>query len=420
MKKTGKNKEWELVELRGHIIDSLTLSKVYDEVIARGGSYSSEEITIGRTKDDPSYARVRVEAQDRKTLDNILVRIGELGAVPVEVREVELKESPMDGVFPDGFYSTTNLDTELHLGGSWIEVQEIAMDCAVLVRDATARAIKMKDVKKGESIVVGLSGVRVSIPESSGPGSGSTDSGSSGKAFRFMSSGVSSEKPMASLIGGIAEELKALKEADRSNKVLFVCGPAIVHTGSRDFLTCLIEKGYVDVLFAGNALAVHDIEASIYGTSLGVSLKEGGYAPGGHNHHLRVINTIRGLGGIRQAVSKGVLTDGIMHACIKNNVDFLLAGSIRDDGPLPEVITDVLEAQTLMREKLRGVKMAVMISTMLHSIATGNLLPASVRTICVDIDHSTITKLADRGTRQATGLVIDAGTFLRELCARLP
>ena len=418
MKKSGedkKDKEWELVELRGHIIDSLTLSKVYDEVIARGGSYSSEEITIGRTKDDPSYARVRVEAPDRETLDNVLVRIGELGAVPVEVREVELEEAPMDGVFPEGFYSTTNLDTEIHLDGKWIGVDDIAMDCALLVQGDRARAIKMKDVGSGDLIVVGSRGVRVSIPERTGLESGKTD-----KTFRFMSSGVSSEKPMVSLIGAIAEEIKALKQADRNNKLLFVCGPAIVHTGARDFLTCLIEKGYVDVLFAGNALAVHDIEASIYGTSLGVSLSEGAYTPGGHNHHLRVINTIRALGGISQAVSKGVLKDGIMHACIKNNVDFLLAGSIRDDGPLPEVITDSLEAQTLMREKLRGVKMAVMISTMLHSIATGNLLPASVRTICVDIDLSTITKLADRGTRQATGLVLDAGTFLRELCARLP
>jgi lysine-ketoglutarate reductase/saccharopine dehydrogenase-like protein (TIGR00300 family) len=234
-----------------------------------------------------------------------------------------------------------------------------------------------------------------------------------------MTSGVSSEKPMTTLISRIADEIKALREQDNGGKILFVCGPAIVHTGARDALSNLIEKGYVDILFAGNALAAHDIEASIYGTSLGVSLAEGINVFEGHNHHLRAINTVRGVGSIREAVKKGIIKDGIMYACIKNKVDFLLAGSIRDDGPLPEVITDMLVAQSLMREKLKGVKLAIMISTMLHSIAVGNLLPASVRTVCVDINQATITKLADRGTHQATGLVLDAGTFLRELSLRL-
>ena len=245
-------------------------------------------------------------------------------------------------------------------------------------------------------------------------------------AFEFMTSGVSSEKPMITLISSIAEELKALREsnktleAEKRAKILFVCGPAIVHTGSRDSLSCLIEKGYVDLLFAGNALATHDLEAAIYGTSLGVSLSVGVNVFEGHNHHLRAINTVRGLGGIKEAVEAGVIKDGIMYSCIKNGIDFLLAGSIRDDGPLPEVITDTLVAQSLMQEKLKGVQFVIMISTMLHSIAVGNLLPASVRTVCVDIDQRTITKLVDRGTHQATGLVLDAGTFLRELCSRLP
>jgi lysine-ketoglutarate reductase/saccharopine dehydrogenase-like protein (TIGR00300 family) len=234
-----------------------------------------------------------------------------------------------------------------------------------------------------------------------------------------MSSGVSPEKPVVSLIGALAEEILELR-ASGEGKILFVCGPAIVHTGAREHLSSLIEKGYVDILFAGNALATHDIEASLYGTSLGVYLKSGANVKEGHNHHLRAINTIRSVGGIKEAVEQGLLKDGIMYTCIKKGTDLLLAGSIRDDGPLPEVITDVLEAQTMMREKLKGVKFAVMISTMLHSIAVGNLLPASVRTICVDIDPATVTKLADRGTHQATGLVVDAGTFLRELSTRLP
>ena len=409
MKNSEKFEYWEVVELRGHIIDSLTLSKLFDEIIARGGNYTSEEITIGKTKDDPSYARVRVEVHEKALLDNILVRLSELGAVSTEKREVKLAMAPKDGVFPEGFYSTTNLETEVYLNGEWIGVEDISMDSGVLVEGGRALAVKMKDVKSGERFVCGSSGVRVSMPEKA----------DASRGFRFMTSGVSSEKPMVSLIGGIAEEIKALREAG-GGKILFVCGPAIVHTGSREHLSRLIEKGYVDLLFAGNALATHDIEASLYGTSLGIYLKSGANVKEGHNHHLRAINTIRGAGGIRAAVESGLLKDGIMYTCIKKGTDFLLAGSIRDDGPLPEVITDVLEAQTMMREKLKGVKFAVMISTMLHSIAVGNLLPASVRTICVDIDPATVTKLADRGTHQATGLVVDAGTFLRELSARLP
>ncbi len=259
MKKTEKFEDREVVELRGHIIDSLTLSKLFDEILARGGNYASEEITIGVTKDDPSYARVRVEAHEKSTLENILVHISELGAVSTEKQEAELKEAPMDGVFPEGFYSTTNLETEVYSNGEWIGVEDISMDSGILVEGSRARAVKMKDIKSGESFVTGSSGVRVTMPEKA----------DASGAFRFMASGVSPEKPMVSLIGAVAEEIKALR-ATGDGKILFVCGPAIVHTGSRDHLSRLIEKGYVDLLFAGNALATHDIEASLYGTSLGV------------------------------------------------------------------------------------------------------------------------------------------------------
>jgi lysine-ketoglutarate reductase/saccharopine dehydrogenase-like protein (TIGR00300 family) len=414
MNKPDKNGYHEVIELRGHIIDSLTLSKLFDEIIARGGNYVSQEISIGRTKDDPSYARIRVEAAQKSVLDNILIRLLELGAMATENKEVLLKQSPKDGVFPDGFYSTTNLETEVFFKGEWIAVEDISMDSAILLEKAArkfpvASAVKMKDIKKGEEVVVGRAGVRVNLPDRP-VGTG---------AFEFMTSGVSSEKPMTTLISTIADEIKALRAQDDGAKILFVCGPAIVHTGARDDLSCLIEKGYVDILFAGNALAAHDMEASIYGTSLGVSLTRGVNVFEGHNHHLRAINTVRGVGGIREAVDKGIIKDGIMYTCIKKDVDFLLLGSIRDDGPLPEVITDSLVAQSMMREKLKGVKFVIMISTMLHSIAAGNLLPASVQTVCVDINQAAITKLTDRGTHQARGLVLDAGTFLRELCARL-
>ena len=267
----------EVVELKGHIIDSLTLSKLFDEIIARGGNYTSEEITIGMTKADQSYARVSVEARDKATLDNILIRLSELGAVSTEKREVTLAEAPAHGVFPEGFYSTTNLETEIYLKGEWIKVEDISMDSGVGVEGARASAVKMKDIKSGESFVVGSGGVRVSMP----------DKTAAGRAFKFMSSGVSSEKPIVSLIGALAEEILELRAADASAKILFVCGPAIVHTGAREHLCRLIERGYVDALFAGNALATHDIEASLYGTSLGIYLKSGAGVEEGHNHHLR-------------------------------------------------------------------------------------------------------------------------------------
>ncbi|MDH3976070.1 MAG: TIGR00300 family protein [Deltaproteobacteria bacterium] len=401
----------KVVEIKGHIIDSLILSKVFDEILARGGDYCSEEIDVGKTKNDSSYARIKVTAPHDKILAGILERLMELGAVTMEEEDADLAKATKDGVYPEGFYSSTNLVTKIKVENKWFPVDNISMDCGVKVdkENQRARCVKMSDVKAGDYFVISAKGVRVSLPERS----------KKKGAFQFMSSGVSSEKPMATLITRVAEEMVQLKKEGKG-KILFVCGPAIIHTGSRNYMSKIIEKGYLDLLFAGNALAAHDIEASLYGTSLGVSLKKGHNVPEGHNLHLRAINTIRCYGGIKKAVHAGILNKGIMYTCIKEGKEFLLAGSIRDDGPLPEVITDVIEAQREMKKRLEGVEMAVMISTMLHSIAVGNLLPASVRTICVDINHATITKLIDRGTHQATGLVIDSGTFLRELCHRLP
>ncbi len=399
------------IELKGHIIDSLILPKVYDEILDRGGNYSSEEIKIGKTKRNISYARIKVIAPAQKLLNNILDRLHELGAIIKEEEEVVLKVAKKDGVFPEGFYSTTNLDTYINYKNKWIKVKDISMDCGIQFDDRhmKAKSLKMIDVRRGDKFVVGIKGVRVNLPEQP----------KKKDVFEFMSSGISSEKPKGFIIKQIAEEMIELKK-DKNSKILFVCGPAIVHTGSRKYLINLINKGYVDTLFAGNALAVHDIEASLYGTSLGVSLEKGVVTPGGHRHHLRAINTIRNAGGIKNSIKKGILKNGIMYSCVKKRCGFLLAGSIRDDGPLPEVITDVISAQKEMKRKLKGVKLAVMISTMLHSIAVGNLLAAEVRTICVDIDPAVVTKLSDRGTLQATGIIIDVETFLRELCDNLP
>jgi len=202
-------------------------------------------------------------------------------------------------------------------------------------------------------------------------------------------------------------------------KILWVGGPAVVHTGAAPAMVALVRAGFVDIVFAGNALATHDIESALFGTSLGVDLAKGSGVPHGHEHHIRAINTIRRCGSIAGAVEQGVLTSGVMHAVVKAGKRFVLVGSVRDDGPLPDVYTDVLEGQRAMRAELGGVGFALMVATMLHSIATGNLLPASVPLVCVDINPATVTKLSDRGSAQATGIVTDVGLFLEQLAMEL-
>jgi lysine-ketoglutarate reductase/saccharopine dehydrogenase-like protein (TIGR00300 family) len=261
----------------------------------------------------------------------------------------------------------------------------------------------MADVQRGSWVVVGYGGVRV-FPE---------QSQAARPSFEFMTSAVSTEKPKGAAVRQIARELFDTKMA--GGRILLVGGPAIIHTGSSGHVCRLIELGYLHLLFAGNALATHDIEQALFGTSLGVQLEKGDLAEAGHEHHLRSINRIRRCGGIRRAVAEGILTAGIMHDCVVRGVEFLLAGSIRDDGPLPEVITDVLDAQRQMRKKIKDVSYCLMVATTLHSIAVGNLLPAWVRVVCVDINPSTAIKLSDRGSSQTVGLVTDVEPFLRAL-----
>jgi lysine-ketoglutarate reductase/saccharopine dehydrogenase-like protein (TIGR00300 family) len=315
----------------------------------------------------------------------------------------------MNGAFPDDFYSTTNYRTEVRVNGKWIEVEDQEMDCGIALdlKAKTARCVAMTHVKKGDAIVVGRQGLRV-FPAETQPRQ---------NLFEFMSSAVSSEKPKGVTVREIAAAMKRTRE--NGERILAVLGPAVVHTGSVEHICKLIRMGYLNVLFAGNALATHDIEQCLFGTSLGVSLERGLPAEEGHEHHLRAINKIRRLGGIQAAVEKKVLTSGIMYECVKHAIPFVLAGSIRDDGPLPEVITDVLMAQDIMRLHIRGVGFCLMMATMLHSIATGNLLPASVKVACVDINPATVTKLADRGSHQTVGVVTDAEPFLRALVSEL-
>lgn len=399
----------EDVEVSGHVIDSLILPKILDLITGYGGAFKIKQITIGQARTDPSFALIEVQAPSEKVLEEILAQISDHGAVAVDKQDCRLAEADMDGAFPEGFYSTTNQRTEIKLGQHWLPISDQEMDCGVLVSadHKTARCVAMTDVKKGELYVQGHAGVRV-FPEVRDP---------QRRLFEFMASSVSSEKPKGVAIREVASELHRARTA--GNKVLLVGGPAIVHTGSGPHVCRLLREGYIDVLFAGNALATHDIEQALFGTSLGVYLDRGISADEGHEHHLRAINRIRRLGGIKNAVEKGELKSGIMYECVKNEVDFLLAGSIRDDGPLPEVITDVLVAQREMRSRIQGVTFALMIATTLHSIAVGNLLPAWVKVVCVDINPATVVKLSDRGSIQTVGLVTDVEPFLRVLVSEL-
>ncbi|HXG50018.1 MAG TPA: TIGR00300 family protein [candidate division Zixibacteria bacterium] len=397
-----------VVEISGHIIDSLILPKVLDLIVNLGAEFEILDIKIGHRRSDRSYARIQVDAPTPEELDRVLARLKEHGALPAseEIEPARLEPAPADGVFPDRFYSTTNLPTWVRVGDRWIQVEPSEMDCGIRVDLEAMRAecVPIHRVRKGDSIVVGHRGVKIQPVERQVPR----------EAFEFMSSAVSTEQPKGLLIQEIAEAMKSVRR--ENGRILVVAGPGLVHTGAGRYLVRLIEGGYVQVLFAGNGLAVHDIESALYGTSLGVYLDKKIRTAEGHEHHLWAINEIRKAGSIRQAVEKGVLRSGIFYSCIRYGVDFVLAGSIRDDGPLPDVVTDTLRAQDIMREKIRGVRFALMMATTLHAIATGNLLPATVKTVCVDINPAVVTKLADRGTFQAMGLVTDVEPFLRELC----
>lgn len=399
----------EEVELGGHIIDSLILPKVLDCIAANGGTFCIKKIVIGQARADPSYAVIEVRADNRRALEHVLAQIADHGATPLVAEDCRTAAADIAGAFPEDFYSTTNQRTEIRVAGDWLPVADQEMDCGIVVdrRKATARCIPMNEVRVGDRIVIGHQGIRV-FPE---------ERSRETQTFEFMASNVSTEKPKGVAIRDIAHELIVNRAV--GGKTLLVGGPAIVHTGSGEFVSRLIRGGYIDVLFAGNALATHDIEQSMFGTSLGVYLDEGGLAEAGHEHHLRAINRIRRAGGIRQAVEQGILTSGIMYECVRHGVEFVLAGSIRDDGPLPDVLTDVLVAQQRMREKLGGVTLALMIATTLHSIAVGNLLPAWVKVVSVDINPSTAIKLSDRGTFQTVGLVTDVEPFLRVLVEEL-
>ena len=406
----SENTHTNLLLLEGHIIDSLMLPQIMDMVMDEGGNFTVQELRVGQHKTDTSYCRIQVAADSPEKLDRIVRKAKELGAAAVDDHPAELAEVPTDGVYPENFYSSNNLTTLILLPDKrWITVERQEMDCAIAVDEHAGRAwcLPFSQAKKGMKVVVGHSGIRI-VPLAR-----------SRKAdvFGFMTSEVSIEKPKKLLIRQIAVEMRQIKA--EKGRILVVGGPAVIHTGSARYLSRLIELGYVQVLFAGNALATHDVEAALLGTSLGVNLESGLPMEAGHEHHMRAINRVRAAGSIRALVESGEIKTGVMKSCIDHGVTVVLGGSVRDDGPLPEVITDVIEAQDAMRKEIPGVRLCLMLSTMLHSIATGNMLPASVRTVCVDMNPAVVTKLADRGSWQSIGLVTDVESFLRELVAFL-
>lgn len=399
----------EEITIEGHIIDSLMLTHVLEDIITFGGDFNILEVNIGRTKNDRSHARVEVIANTREQLSELLTQLGKHGAIVHANQDVEIEVADMDGAFPERFHATTNQKTLVRWQGDWHEVLEQEMDCGIRHDEAAGafRCVPMVHVRKGDRIVCGHRGVKI-IPYAR-----ERDHAK----FEFMSSNISTEKPKNALIRQCALEMRNCKRA--GNKLLLVGGPAIIHTGATEHIERLIKDGYIHILFAGNALATHDIEHALYGTSLGVYIEKATLADTGHEHHLRAINTIRRCGGIRRAVEQGILKRGVMHACVEFDVDFVLAGSVRDDGPLPDVEVDMLAAQDRMRSLIKDVGFALMVATGLHSIATGNLLPAWIPAFCVDISPSILTKLADRGSFQTVGLVTDVEPFFRELVHEL-
>jgi lysine-ketoglutarate reductase/saccharopine dehydrogenase-like protein (TIGR00300 family) len=397
------------IELSGHIIDSGIMTQLFDRVMDMGGNFEILVFDIGKRKTDPSYARLRIAAANREQLGFILSELHRLGARPPDVRDVHLIAAERDHVGPKGFYLTTNHPTEIKCDGDWIPVESIEMDCLIVMDKPAKRALctPLSKLKKGNLVVVGEQGVKVHYPERPREQSN----------FEFMHGTVSSERPSVTVIGKIAREI--IEVHKKGGKIILVGGPAIIHTGAANVVAGMVRKGYINVLFAGNALATHDIEFNIFGTSLGMDISTGKPVMGGHKHHIYAINEILRAGSIRHAVEKGVITGGIMYECVKNNIPFVLAGSIRDDGPLPDVITDVIAAQEAMRRELSGCNMVLMVATLLHSVAVGNCLPSDVKTICVDINPAALTKLMDRGTMQAIGVVSDAGTFFPLLAEQL-
>ena len=405
----------EIIDAQGHLIDSGDLQAILTTIVDHGATYEIERFDVGRTNEDVSRLRLKVSAATRESLAHLLEKLSPFGCYVHRITDATLRAADVDGSAPEDFYSTTNHRTEVHLNGRWLLVQHQRMDAAIVIStdgtvegtDPVARCRKLRDLRAGDMVVCGMTGVRV-LPDIQARDK---------PTFGFMSNEVSSERRVETAVARVADQMRDTRQ--RGGRIAFVAGPVVVHTGGTDYFCELIRRGYVDLLLSGNALAVHDVEYALSGTSLGIDLSSGHPVEHGHRNHMRAINVIRRAGGIAAAVHSGVLTSGIMHACHVHDVKYLLAGSIRDDGPLPETIMDLVEAQDRYSDALAGVDMVIMLSSMLHSIGVGNMLPSWVRVVCVDINPAVVTKLSDRGSTQTIGIVTDVGLFLHQLAEAL-
>ncbi len=404
---THTTERTEIVEATGHLVDSQLLNAIFDKVIERGGAFEVLQFDLGRTNEEFSYLKMKVTALDETALHQLLEDLMPLGAHPAPERDAGLRPAEADGVVADDFYSTTNHHTDVRHRGQWVAASNQRMDGVIIVDGGRASCRKLRDVQKGELVVCGVDGIRVS------PEFRERDR----LGFAFMTNDVSTERRVEVSAAKVVAMMRHVKS--EGGRIAFVAGPVVVHSGGVDYFCDLVRRGYVDVLLAGNALAVHDVERALYGTSLGVDLDAGVAVEGGHRNHMRAINVIRRAGGLREAVAEGVLGSGIMHDVIARDVDYVLAGSIRDDGPLPDTVMDLIDAQNRYAAALQDVNMVVMLATMLHSIGVGNMLPSHVRVVCVDINPAVVTKLGDRGSSQTVGIVTDVGLFLHQLSTQL-
>ena len=397
----------EVVEAEGHLIDSQILNVVFDTVVKHAASFDVLKFNIGRSNDEPSSISMRISAPTEETLGKVLEELVALGCRLADKHDAQVRSADRDACVPDDFYSTTNHRTMVRLDGQWVDVDRQRMDAVIVIDSGGAHCRKLRDVRKGDAIVCGVNGIRV-IPEFQ-----ERDR----HGFAFMTNEISSERRVEVGVSRIAAMMQEIKAA--GGRIAVVAGPVVVHTGGATHFQELIRAGYVDVVLAGNALAVHDAEQALFGTSLGVDLNTGKAIEGGHRHHMRAINTISRAGGLKAAVEQGVLTSGVMYECIRHGVQYVLAGSIRDDGPLPDTIMDLRLAQDCYAEALQDVRLVLALSTMLHGIGVGNMLPSWVKMVCVDINPAVVTKLADRGSSQTIGIVTDVGLFLHRLAQRL-
>jgi arginine dihydrolase len=390
----------EVVETEGHLIDSHIMENVFDKVVEYHGRFEVEQFRIGRTNSEPSYLRLRVETPDSASLERLLASLLELGCTPADSADVVLREVERDCCAPEDFYSTTNHHTYVRLGREWVEVQDQRMDAMIVVSGGQAFCRRLRDLRQGDRIVVGLRGIRV-VPESK-----ERDR----LSFAFMANGISSERQVETAVRQTAALVR--QAIENHFRVVVVAGPVVVHTGGAPGLASLIRNGWVQAVLSGNALGVHDVESALFGTSLGVRMSDGRQEEHGHRNHMRAINAIYHEGGVERAVAGGRLRSGILYECVRAGVPFVLAGSLRDDGPLPETITDMNAAQDAYARQLKGAGLVLCLGSMLHSIATGNMLPSWVKIVCVDINPAVATKVSDRGTGQAVGVVADVGLFL--------